>query len=88
MEAMASGAPVVSTRVSGIPELIEDEREGLLVPPRDSQALAAALGRLLDDKTLRRRLAVAARAKIVREFDAAGQANKLLELFAHARARA
>jgi glycosyltransferase involved in cell wall biosynthesis len=88
MEAMASGAPVVSTRVSGIPELIEDEREGLLVPPRDSQALAAALGRLLDDKTLRRRLAAAARAKIVREFDAAGQANKLLELFAHARARA
>jgi len=88
MEAMAAGAPVVSTRVSGIPELIEDEREGLLVPPGDSQALADALARLLDDVTLRRRLAVAARVKIVREFDAAGQASKLLELFAHARARA
>jgi colanic acid/amylovoran biosynthesis glycosyltransferase len=88
MEAMAAGAPVVSTRVSGIPELIEDEREGLLVAPQDSPALAEALARLLDDAALRRRLAVAARAKIEREFDAAREANKLLELFAHARARA
>ena len=88
MEAMAAGAPVVSTRVSGIPELIEDEREGLLVAPQDSRALAEALARLLDDAALRRRLAVAARGKIEREFDAAREANKLLELFAHARARA
>ena len=88
MEAMAAGAPVVSTRVSGIPELIEDEREGLLVAPQDPRALADALARLLDDAALRRRLAVAGRAKIEREFDAAREANKLLELFAHARARA
>jgi colanic acid/amylovoran biosynthesis glycosyltransferase len=88
MEAMAAGAPVVSTRVSGIPELIEDEREGLLVSPRNSRALAEALARLLDDAALRRRLAVGARAKVEREFDAAREANKLLELFAHARARA
>jgi len=87
MEAMAAGAPVVSTRVSGIPELIEDEREGLLVSPQDSRALGQALARLLDDAALRRRLAVAARAKIEREFDAAREGNKLLELFAHARAR-
>jgi len=87
MEAMAAGTPVVSTRVSGIPELIEEEREGLLVPPGDSRALADALARLLDDAALRRRLATAARAKIEREFDAAREANKLLELFAHARAR-
>jgi colanic acid/amylovoran biosynthesis glycosyltransferase len=88
MEAMAAGAPVVSTRVSGIPELIEDEREGLLVSPGDARALAEALARLLDDGALRRRLAVGARAKVEREFDAAREANKLLELFAHARARA
>jgi colanic acid/amylovoran biosynthesis glycosyltransferase len=88
MEAMAAGAPVVSTRVSGIPELIEDEREGLLVSPQDPRGLADALGRLLDDVALRRRLAVAARAKIEREFDAASEAAKLLELFAHARVRA
>ena len=88
MEAMAAGAPVASTPVSGIPELIAHEREGLLVPPHDWRALADALARLLDDPALRRRLALAARAKIEREFDAAGEANKLLELFAHARARA
>ena len=88
MEAMAAGAPVVSTRVSGIPELIEDQREGLLVAPQDPRALADALARLLDDGALRRRVAVAGRAKIEREFDAAREANKLLELFAHARARA
>jgi colanic acid/amylovoran biosynthesis glycosyltransferase len=88
MEAMAAGAPVVSTRVSGIPELIEEEREGLLVPPGDSPALADALARLLDDAALRRRLATGARAKVERDFDAAREANKLLELFAHARARA
>ena len=88
MEAMAAGAPVVSTRVSGIPELIDDEREGLLVSPQDARALAGALARLLDDAALRRRLALGARAKIEQEFDAAREANKLLELFAHARARA
>jgi len=88
MEAMAAGAPVVSTSVSGIPELIEDGREGLLVSPRDSRALAEALARLFDDGALRRRLAAAARGKIEREFDAAREANKLLQLFAHARARA
>ena len=88
MEAMAAGAPVVSTRVSGIPELVEDQSEGLLVPPQDPRALADALARLLDDGALRRRLALAARAKIVRDFDAAGEASKLLELFVHARARA
>jgi colanic acid/amylovoran biosynthesis glycosyltransferase len=88
MEAMAAGAPVVSTPVSGIPELIEDERQGLLVPPQDPRQLAGALGRLLDDIALRRRLAVAARVKIEREFDAVDEAAKLLELFAHARARA
>jgi colanic acid/amylovoran biosynthesis glycosyltransferase len=86
MEAMAAGTPCVSTRVSGIPELIEDGREGLLVPERDPAALAAALGRLLDEPELGERLAVAARAKVEREFDATVEASKLLELFARARA--
>ena len=49
MEALALGKPVVSTRLGGIPEILEDGRNGLLVPPRDSQALAKAILRLLLD---------------------------------------
>lgn len=81
MEAMAAGAPVLSTRVSGVPELIADGVEGLLVGERDAGALADALQRLLDDAALRERLAAAARAKIEREFDARGEALRLLGMF-------
>jgi colanic acid/amylovoran biosynthesis glycosyltransferase len=86
MEAMAAGTPSVSTRVSGIPELIDDGAEGLLVPERDPSALARALARLLDDPALGERLAVAARKKVEREFDAAREARKVLDLFADGRA--
>jgi len=86
MEAMAAGTPVVSTRVSGIPELVEDGREGLLVPERDPAALAAALARQIDDPDAGDRMAVAARAKVEREFDATVEARKLLELLARVRA--
>jgi glycosyltransferase involved in cell wall biosynthesis len=88
MEAMAAGTPSVSTRISGIPELIEDGQEGLLVPERDAPALARALARLLDDPALGARLAVAARAKVERDFDAAREARKLIQLFAHVDAAA
>jgi glycosyltransferase involved in cell wall biosynthesis len=52
LESMASGVPVVATRVGGNPEVVEHEVTGLLVPLRDSAALAAAVGRVLDDKDL------------------------------------
>jgi glycosyltransferase involved in cell wall biosynthesis len=83
MEAMAAGTPVVSTRVSGIPELVEDEREGLLVAERDAPALARALGRLLDEPAFGARMAHAARAKVEKDFDAGREARKMLDLFAH-----
>src|SRR5262249_40421790 len=54
VEAMAAGLPVVSTSVSGIPELIEHGRTGLLVPPNDPHAAAAALEHLLQDTEARR----------------------------------
>jgi glycosyltransferase involved in cell wall biosynthesis len=70
MEAMATGCPVVSTRVSGIPELIENDRDGLLVDPNQAQALADAMQRLLQDDELRDRVTRGARARIEQEFDA------------------
>jgi Glycosyltransferase len=80
-EAMAAGTPVVSTTVSGIPELIEDGRTGLLVPPRDPVVLADTLERLLADAPLRRRLAAASRGKIEERFECWETAKALRTLF-------
>lgn len=82
MEAMACGAPVVSTFVSGIPELIEPGIEGLLVEPRDAEALADAMEKLLTQPRLASALARNARAKVERDFDVAKEARKLYEAFA------
>lgn len=87
MEAMATGCPVVSTRVSGIPELIEHEAQGLLVEEKQPLALADAMQRLLTDAALREHVAIGARAKIEREFDARKEARRLqdyMEATAHA----
>lgn len=81
MEAMATGLPVVSTALSGIPELVDDGRTGLLVPPADAAALADALERLAHDPTLRARLGRAGREKVVREFDLRTNTALLLDLF-------
>lgn len=68
LEAMAAGLPVVATRTGGVAELVEDGETGLLVPPVDPPALAAALQRLLDDPEFRARLGAAGRARVERHF--------------------
>jgi glycosyltransferase involved in cell wall biosynthesis len=81
MEAMAAGTPVVSTTVSGIPELVENGVTGLLVPPADSSALADSIERLLGDPPYARGLAQNARARIEQDFDASKEARKLYAFF-------
>jgi glycosyltransferase involved in cell wall biosynthesis len=80
-EAMASGLPVVSTDISGIPELVVHRDNGLLVSQRDVHALAKAMEELLADAQLRRRLGQAGRDTICRIFDSATTTKQLHSLF-------
>jgi glycosyltransferase involved in cell wall biosynthesis len=81
MEAMAAGVPVVATQVAGIPELVEHERTGLLVPPGDARLIAEQVARVLDDPLLRDRLIAAAKRKVAAEFNVHTEACRLFELF-------
>lgn len=69
LEAMAMGLPVVASRVSGIPELVQHGRNGLLVEPDDAVGLADAIADVLDDRALGARLGQAARASVAESFD-------------------
>ncbi|MCG3119079.1 MAG: D-inositol-3-phosphate glycosyltransferase [bacterium] len=77
VEAMAMGIPVVSTAISGIPELVEHGVSGLLTPEKNSAAVAVALESLLRHPELARRLGAAGRAKVEREFDALRNIEKI-----------
>ncbi len=68
LEAEAMEVPVVASRIHGIPDVVLDGETGLLVPPRDRQALAAALDRLASDGGLRRRLGHAGRAFVAEHY--------------------
>ena len=81
MEAMAAGTPVISTTVSGIPELVENGVTGLLAPPGDSTALADCMERLLVNPSYALTLAAKARARIERDFDVRKEARKLYDYF-------
>jgi len=80
-EAMAMGIPVVSTAISGIPEMIDDGVHGLLVQSGDARALAEALRRILGDDSLHARLAQAGRQRICERFDSRRTTLALRDLF-------
>ena len=69
LEAAAAGAPVVSTRVTGVIDIVQDGLTGILVPPGDAPALARAVGRLLDEPETAARMARAAQSMIREHFD-------------------
>jgi colanic acid/amylovoran biosynthesis glycosyltransferase len=69
IEGIAAGAAVITTRFGSVEELIRDGETGLLVPPKDPEALASALERLIRDRALRKRLALAGQALVARDFD-------------------
>jgi glycosyltransferase involved in cell wall biosynthesis len=81
VEAMAAEVPVVSTHVAGIPELIQDDRTGRLVPERNADALAAAIEELLGDPEKRRALARAGRAAVLDRFDRLRNIHQLVRIF-------
>jgi glycosyltransferase involved in cell wall biosynthesis len=81
MEAMAMEIPCISTYIAGIPELITDGVDGLLVPASDGEALAAAIERLMDDVPLRHRLGSAGRRRVQETYDLGRNVQQLGELF-------
>jgi len=81
-EAMAMGVPIVTSPISGIPEMVDDGEHGLLVAPGDVAALADALARLLRDDDLHARLARQGRARICERFDSRQTTRSLHALLA------
>jgi colanic acid/amylovoran biosynthesis glycosyltransferase len=80
-EAMALGIPVVTTRASAIPELIDHEVNGLLIEPQDPKALAHAIARLLTDQAFSDQLTKSAKTKALNMFDQQKNINALIGLF-------
>lgn len=81
IEALSYGLPTISTTVSGIPELIEDGVNGLLVPPGDDIAIKKAIQTLVEDEMLRAKLSLAGIDKVERDFNLHVEAGKLAHLF-------
>jgi glycosyltransferase involved in cell wall biosynthesis len=81
LESMYLRKPVVATAVGGIPEVVEDERSGLLVEPGDPQALAAACLRAVRDRDLTDRLGRAAKDRVESEFSSDILARRMVDLY-------
>lgn len=81
IEAGACGLPLVTTDVPGCREVVTDDVDGLIVPPRDASALAAAIARLQDDPALSARLGAAARRKVLALFDERIVVRKTIDVY-------
>ena len=81
IEAMSSGCAVIGTQNGGIPEIIEDGKNGVLVTPNDPLPLAEGLIRLMDDEVLRRRLGENARRSVLKRFTYRGHVEDLIKIY-------
>ena len=81
IEAMAMKLPVVSTNVTGIPEIVEDGVSGILVPPNDENSLAGAIAELIENDNLRKELGENARKRVEERFDITKNIVKYVALF-------
>ena len=81
MEAMSNRLPVVTTRIAGIPELVEDGVSGALLPPGQVAPLADVLQRLAEQPQLRETWGEAGRQRVLRGYDIRRSAERLAELF-------
>jgi glycosyltransferase involved in cell wall biosynthesis len=81
LEAMAMSLPVVASAVGGIPEVVKPRETGLLVPPDDPAALAAALNELLRDVEKAKRMGVAGRERVLAEFSMEEMASRYERLY-------
>ncbi len=87
LEAMAAGLPIVATAVGGVPEMIENNETGLLVPANDPQAMADAIARVLCDGQLARRLTTSASALVTTRFSPESYARSLAKIYREAISR-
>ncbi len=87
LEAMFAGLPVVSTPVGGIPEMVIDGENGLLVPPGDDVAIGTAIEQILEDNVLRARMGRASRERAYARFDARHTTADLVRVIAEAQER-
>ena len=81
LDAMACGRPIVATTAGGMPEVVQDGRTGLLVPPRDDRAMADAIITLLKDEELRKRMGAAGSALVNAKFSAERMVAETLNVY-------
>jgi glycosyltransferase involved in cell wall biosynthesis len=85
VEALACGVPVVATDLTGIPEVVQHEQNGLIVPPGNAAHLAHAIERVLEDRMLYDVLRAQARGTVLHRFDRAQTSRELYDLLTGAR---
>jgi glycosyltransferase involved in cell wall biosynthesis len=81
LEAMALGVPIVASRVGGIPEIVEDKKEAVLVPAKDAEALASAIGMIAGSSERRAELTRAARERVKTQFSIQSSATQMREMY-------